>query len=153
MYITTKTPTLTSWIVFYQYIKYKSKSPSSYPSRPAFVYSLYDATFGLGFTIGPVFGAMLFELRCSFKWCWGWLSPTFCCLLCCSNHHHHHQLKQHHPPKMCHHPNYFAVALSCLLLCVAELFYLQALYLFLLFAHWPRYDDNNDDVDLPTRRW
>ena len=35
----------------------------SYPSRPAFVYSMYDATFGLGFTVGPVFGAMLFELR------------------------------------------------------------------------------------------
>ena len=42
----------------------------SYPSRPAFVYSLYDATFGLGFTVGPVFGAMLFELR---WWqCWWW---------------------------------------------------------------------------------
>lgn len=35
---------------------------ASYPSRPAVVYSLYDATFGLGFTIGPVFGAMLYEL-------------------------------------------------------------------------------------------
>ena len=51
-------------VVFLKFIKLLRFIPFfSYPSRPAFVYSLYDATFGLGFTVGPVFGAMLFELR------------------------------------------------------------------------------------------
>ena len=33
---------------------------ASHPTRPAAVYALTDTTFGLGFTLGPVFGSFLY---------------------------------------------------------------------------------------------
>ena len=44
----------------------------SYPSRPAAVYAFYDATFGLGFSLGPVLGAFLYDLS-------GFLLPFLVC--------------------------------------------------------------------------
>ena len=45
---------------------------SSHPSHPAAVYSFVDATFGLGFSLGPLLGSILFTLG-------GFLLPFLVC--------------------------------------------------------------------------
>ena len=44
----------------------------SYPNRSGSVYSLVDATFGAGFSLGPVFGSWLFSVG-------GFLLPFLVC--------------------------------------------------------------------------
>ena len=45
---------------------------ASHPSKPALVYSIFDATYGLGATVGPVLCALLFDL-------FGFLLPFLVC--------------------------------------------------------------------------
>ena len=45
---------------------------ATYPTRPAAVYSLLDTTFGLGLSLGPVLGSLLFSF-------YGFLFPFLAC--------------------------------------------------------------------------
>ena len=45
---------------------------ATYPTRPAAVYSLLDTTFGLGLSLGPVLGSLLFSFS-------GFLLPFLAC--------------------------------------------------------------------------